>query len=184
MSVMRRLLVLLTALVAVSGGIATASAASAAPASDRDWVPESALTSYRAIAQQFADPATAENAGYTKISDLAGIFCIADPAGTGAMGTHWVDLTNLFDGQLDPAAPEAVVYEQHPDGSYHVVALEYIVFQSDWGSTPPEFFPGHPFMSTAAGNRFGLPAYYSQHIWVGKGNPLGNLSMWNPAVHC
>jgi hypothetical protein len=177
---MRRLIAPLAALAVLTAG----AVASASPTIGREWVPASALSSYRAIAQHFADPATAEHAGYTKISDLAGIFCIADPAGTGAMGVHWVDLTNLFDGGLDPNAPEAVVYEQHPDGSFHVVALEYIVFQADWGSTPPEFFPGHPFMATPDGNRFGLPAFYSQHIWVGKGNPLGNLAMWNPAVHC
>ena len=40
------------------------------------------------------------------------------------------------------------------------------------------------FLPSGGDNRFGLPAYYSQHIWVGKGNPAGNLAMWNPAVHC
>lgn len=184
MSRMRRLLAPLAALAVLTGGITAASVASAAQTMNREWVPENALTSYRAVAQQFADPVTAEHADYTKISDLAGIFCIADPAGSGAMGVHWVNLTSLFDGQLDPNAPEAFVYEQRPDGSFHLVALEYIVLQADWGNTPPELFPGHPFMSTPAGNRFGLPAYYSQHVWVGKGNPLGNLAMWNPAVHC
>lgn len=172
---------------AILGAVVLASGAAsaiAAPPSMRDSVPDSQLTSYRALAKQFASPAAAEAAGYTKISDLAGIFCIADPAGSGAMGVHWVNLGLLLDGgQLDPNQPEAIVYEPRADG-YHLVALEYIVIQADWGPTPPELFAGHPFMSTDAPNRFGLPAYYSQHVWVGKGNPLGNLSMWNPAVHC
>jgi hypothetical protein len=155
----------------------------AAGGMDRDWVPGSALAPYRAVAAQFADPATLP-ASYGLIHDLAGIYCIADPAGAGAMGYHWVDVDNLFDGQLDPNKPEAFVYERHPDGSFHLVALEYIVTQDAWGPTPPELFAGHPFMSTDANNRFGLPAYYSQHVWVGKGNPSGNLAMWNPAVHC
>jgi hypothetical protein len=166
--------------------LAVAPNAVAAPSmsmSMRDWVPENALTSYRALAGQFDSPAAAEAAGYTKISDKAGIFCIADPAGSGAMGVHWVNFNLLFDHQLNPGAPEAIVYEPRPDGSYHLVALEYIVFQADFAQAPA-LFAGHPFMSTGADNRFGLDAYYSQHVWVGKGNPLGNLSMWNPAVHC
>jgi hypothetical protein len=164
--------------------VAATPSASATRGMDREWVPGSALVPYRAVAAQFADPAAAEAAGYVEIHDLAGIFCIADPAGSGAMGYHWVNVDNLFDGRLDRNDPEAIVYEQHPDGSFHLVALEYIVTQDAWGPDAPELFPGHMFMSTGADNRFGLPAYYSQHVWVGKGNPAGNLAMWNPAVHC
>ena len=173
-------------LLAAVVGLATVATTSPAGAMgmDRDWVPGSALTSYRAVAAQFASTDAAEGAGYGLIHDLAGIFCIADPAGSGAMGYHWVDVNNLLDGTLDPNHPEAIVYEKHPDGSFHLVALEYIVTQEAWGPTAPELFPGHPFMATGADNRFGLPAYYSQHVWVGKGNPAGNLAMWNPAVHC
>ncbi|MDT4938628.1 MAG: hypothetical protein QOG80_2299 [Pseudonocardiales bacterium] len=176
----------ITALLAPLAAVATLVVAPAAHAeSMRMNVPESALTSYRAVASQFADPAAAVSANYTKISDLAGIFCIADPAGSGAMGIHYVNFDRLFDGgTLDPQQPEAIVYEAAPNGSLHLVALEYIVLQGDWGPTRPELFSGHPFDATEAGNRFGLPAYYSQHVWVGKGNPYGDLSMWNPAVHC
>jgi len=180
---MRKTQITIAALLGAAALVITPSAY-AAGGMDREWVPGSALASYRAVAAQFADPAAAESAGYGEIHDLAGIFCIADPAGTGAMGYHWVNGENLFDGQLDPNDPEAIVYERHPDGSFHLVALEYIVTQDAWGPTPPELFPGHPFMATGADNRFGLPAYYSQHVWVGKGNPSGNLAMWNPAVHC
>jgi hypothetical protein len=121
------------------------------------------------------------------ITDLAGISCIADPAGSGAMGIHYLDVNNLMDGKLDPNSPEAVVYAPGPNGQLRLGALEYIVDKAAWdagNSAAPEFFPGHPFMTTDAPNRFGLNPFYSQHIWVGLGNPLGNLSMWNPAVHC
>jgi hypothetical protein len=179
---MRTIAKLLPAVVGVIA-LAAGGVASAAPAM-RDWVPADALVPYRAVAAQFASTQAAEDAGYGEISDLAGISCIADPAGSGAMGYHWVDGGRLFDGELNASEPEAVVYEQHPDGSFHLVALEYIIFQDQTGGATPELFPGHPFMPTGADNRFGLPAFYSQHVWVGKGNPLGNLSMWNPAVHC
>lgn len=181
MIAMRRSLAALAASAALAAMV-TAPAASAA-SMDREWVPDSALTAYRAIALANPDPAALGD-GWVEVADLAGITCIADPAGTGAMGVHFANLDRLTDGQLDRSKPEAIVYEQHPNGSFHVVALEYIVFQDQWGPTPPEFFPGHPFMATGADNRFGLPAFYSQHVWVGKGNPLGNLAMWNPAVHC
>lgn len=178
---MRKVFAPLTALATLA--VMIIAPAASASGTDRDWVPDNDLGSLRSVA--FAHPVPASlGDDWFEVADLAGITCIADPAGTGAMGYHWANLARLTDGRLDPSAPEAFVYEQHPDGSYHVVALEYIVFQDQWGPTPPEFFPGHPFMATDANNRFGLPAYYSQHVWVGKGNPLGNLAMWNPAVHC
>ena len=40
------------------------------------------------------------------------------------------------------------------------------------------------FNFTAAGNRFGLPDFYSLHVWVWKHNPAGMFNMWNPNVHC
>jgi hypothetical protein len=43
---------------------------------------------------------------------------------------------------------------------------------------------GRRFNFTPAGNRFGLPAYYSLHAWLFKRNPSGEFSMWNPRVHC
>jgi hypothetical protein len=39
-------------------------------------------------------------------------------------------------------------------------------------------------MLTQAGNRYGLPAFYSMHAWVWERNPRGPLSMWNPNVSC
>jgi hypothetical protein len=33
-------------------------------------------------------------------------------------------------------------------------------------------------------NRFDLPAFYTVHIWTGKGNPDGALVNWNPNVSC
>ena len=43
---------------------------------------------------------------------------------------------------------------------------------------------GQMFMLTPAGNRYGLPAFYSLHVWVWMHNPSGMFSMWNPSVHC
>ena len=168
--------------------VALAPDATAAPAMGRDWVPASQLAPYRAIADRLQGVSTQPGSNYGLVIDRAGISCIADPAGSGAMGYHYANLGLIFDnGGLDASTPEAVVYAPTPDGNKQVVALEYIVPQGDWDAhhaSAPELFPGHPFMFTGGDNRFGLPAFYSQHVWVGRGNPLGNLAMWNPAIHC
>lgn len=177
---MRRLAALAVALMCVAAGVSAPSAQAAT--SMRDWVPESQLAPYRAMAAQYADPSRL-GAGWGEVIDLNGISCIADPAGTGAMGVHFANVARIVDGRIDPSQPEAAVYEPRA-GGLHLVAFEYIVFESDWGTTAPELFPGHPFMLTDAPNRFGLPPFWSQHVWIGKGNPNGNLAMWNPAVHC
>jgi hypothetical protein len=43
---------------------------------------------------------------------------------------------------------------------------------------------GRRFDYTPAGNRFGLPAFWSLHAWVWKHNPAGTLTPWNPSVSC
>ncbi|MDT4923449.1 MAG: hypothetical protein QOG01_1162 [Pseudonocardiales bacterium] len=178
---MRTLLTQL-ALLGTFAAVLVAAPNAGAASMPRESVPESAFTSYRAMSAPYRVTAPQ---GYGAITDNQGISCIADPAGTGAMGVHYVNVGYLLDGTIDAAHPEAFVYA--PDGSQHLVALEYIVFQADWDAThsaPPELFAGHPFMETGAGNRFDLPPYYSQHVWLWRGNANGNLAMWNPAVHC
>jgi hypothetical protein len=178
---MRRLVTLLAAAAAV---LSLPTVTATADPAMRMNVPGNELAPYRAVAAQFSDPQAALDAGYVPITDNAGISCIADPAGSGAMGVHYVNVGRLLDGTLDPDQPEAVVYEPRADGRLHLVALEYIVVQADFGATAPEFFAGHPFDATGTPNRFDLPAFWSQHVWVAKGNPLGDLAMWNPNVHC
>ena len=123
--------------------------------------------------------------GYGKFLDAAGIACI-DMPGMGAMGVHYVKGGIVGDGVIDPLTPEAVVYEPGDDGHLRLVALEYVVFKADWDanhSSPPSLF-GQQFNFTPAGNRFGLPPYYSLHAWIFKHNPAGTFAMWNPNVSC
>jgi hypothetical protein len=150
-------------------------------------VPGTALKPYRQMFAAYRDVAVAEAHQYGAITDNQGIACIADPGGMGAMGIHYVNPGVLTDGMIDRSAPEAFVYAPGPHGKRTLVAVEYIVFKADWDAThdrPPELFAGHPFDVTGSPNRFDLPAYYSQHVWAWRGNPNGNLDMWNPTVHC
>jgi hypothetical protein len=143
------------------------------------------LRAAKKATKQYGDVAAAQAAGYGLFKDAAGIACIANP-GVGAMGVHYVNGTYVGDTVLDPAKPEAVVYEPRRNGKLKIVALEYIVFQAPWDaahSSPPSLF-GTPFMLTASPNRYGIPAFYALHAWIYKHNPSGTFAMWNPRVDC
>ncbi len=137
---------------------------------------------------RFHDQRAAQDAGYTiHVTELSGATCIAEP-GEGAMGDHFANPTLLIDGGvIDATKPEALVYEQRNDGSYKLVALEYIVFQADWeaagNTSAPELF-GRSFDFVASPNRYGLPSFYALHAWIWKPNPSGLFYAWNPNVSC
>ena len=102
------------------------------------------------------------------------------------MGVHYVKGALVGDAVLDPTQPEALVYEPKRHGGFKLVALEYIVFKDVWDAThssPPKLF-GEEFQLTTKPNRFGLDPFYSLHAWLFRGNPLGQLTPWNPRVSC
>lgn len=127
----------------------------------------------------------AQAAGYSLLLDANGIACI-DMPGMGAMGIHYVNGSLVGDGTIDARRPEAVVYQPTGAGRLRLVAVEYVVLQDAWDaghSSPPSLF-GKRFDFTPAGNRYGLPPFYSLHAWVWKRNPAGTFAMWNPRVTC
>jgi hypothetical protein len=132
---------------------------------------------------QFRDVNAAIEAGYSlRLADLHGNECIAQP-GQGAMGVHMVN-PSLLDSTIDETKPEVLVYEPTRNGHMKLVALEYVIFQSDWtGSGKPTLF-GHEFDFVPEPNRYGLPAFYALHAWIWKSNPSGILYAWNPRVDC
>ena len=143
------------------------------------------LASARASTASYHQLATAQDAGYTvEVADVNNITCISDPNGTGGMGIHYVNPNLLFDhGVVDAEHPEAVIYEPTASGP-RLVAVEYIVFASDWkGSDPPSLF-GQRFELVPAGNRYGLPDFYELHAWLWHNNPSGMFNDWNPTVAC
>jgi len=145
----------------------------------------SAFDGAKSSTARFHDFEQAKAAGYeVTVADKAGLTCIAQ-AGEGAMGIHMLNPSLLLDGgKIDAANPELLVYERRNDGSMKLVALEYLVFQSDWaGANPPELF-GQQFELIPAGNRYDLPPFYALHAWIWKPNPSGILYAWNPRVDC
>lgn len=103
-----------------------------------------------------------------------------------AMGQHFANVGKVVDPTIDPLDPEVFVYEPRPNGTYRLVAVEYVVFKADWDNlhpNKPQLF-GKTFTEVPAGNRYGLPDFYELHAWVWKGNPRGVFDDWNPTVSC
>ena len=118
---------------------------------------------YRALHEARAD-------GYNLLRDASGIACIDNP-GVGGMGIHYVNGTLVGDARVDPATPEAVIYEPEPHSVRRLVAVEYIVFQSAWvaaGRTKPPSLFAHSFTLQSSPNRYGLPPFYELHAWIWK----------------
>jgi hypothetical protein len=158
--------------------VALGLAATAAPAAAH---PHDELAAARAATAAYRF----EHPGYALLRDAAGIACI-DKAGEGGMGVHYVNGDLVGDGRVQATKPDVLVYEPGRDGRERLVALEYVVFQSDWDAThirPPELF-GREFELVPADNRYGLPPFYELHAWVWKHNPSGTFADWNPRVHC
>jgi hypothetical protein len=104
----------------------------------------------------------------------------------GAMGLHFVNFEKVFDGELDVANPEIVLYEPTRYGGVRITGADYLVLASDWDAKkigPPQLM-GQLFHLFDSPNRFGLPPFYTLHVWAWKDNPAGTFSNWNPDVSC
>jgi hypothetical protein len=106
----------------------------------------------------------------------------------GAMGLHYVNMSLVGDGQVDVNNPEIVLFEPTADGGIRITGADYLVYAKDWnkahkGQGPPELM-GQLFHFFESPNRFGLPAFYTLHVWAWKDNPNGTFANWNPNVSC
>ena len=113
--------------------------------------------------------------------------CVSGPD-TGAMGVHLVNPSRIADGVLDPAAPEALIYEPMADGSMRLVGVEFIEVAADWAARhpngPPPEVAGNLMNLMQAPNRYGLPPVYYLHVWAWQDNPKGTFADWNTKVTC
>jgi hypothetical protein len=103
----------------------------------------------------------------------------------GAMGLHYVN-GSFLDDVIDVQRPEIVLYEQLSDGSLQLTGADYLVYAKEWDKKhkdPPQLM-GQLFHLFESPNRFGLPAFYTLHVWAWKDNPNGTFTNWNPTVSC
>jgi hypothetical protein len=129
---------------------------------------------------RFQDVAVAEDAGYSLQ------FGCVSGSDYGAMGMHFVNFPLLMDGELDATRPEIVIYEPQPNGSLQLIGADYLVLAEAWDAThdsPPELM-GQLLHLFEAPNRFGLPTFYTLHVWAWKHSPTGTFVNWHANVSC
>lgn len=150
---------LATGLLTVSG-VGTASAAPSIQAQ---------LAQVRAGTAAFHSIPAAEAAGYIKL-----LPCFDDP-NLGGMGQHWIR-PGAFAEPLNPASPAALVFEPRADGSYQLVAVEYVVPDPDKTMAAPHLL-GQTFTYLDA---LGV---WKLHAWIWRPNPAGMFKDYNPTVN-
>ena len=134
----------------------------------------------REATERFKDVAVARHEDY----ELA-FGCVSGPD-YGAMGMHFVNFPLVLDGVLDPTRPEIVIYEPLPNGRLRLIGADYLVLADAWHATntnPPEL-GGQLMHFFEAPNRFGLPPFYTLHVWAWKENPTGAFVNWHANVSC
>ncbi|HEU4692570.1 MAG TPA: hypothetical protein VFS23_29615 [Vicinamibacterales bacterium] len=134
----------------------------------------------REVTERFKDVSVAEREGYG-----LQFGCVSGPD-YGAMGMHFVNFPLVLDGVLDPTKPEIVIYEPLPNGRLRLIGADYLVLADAWNAThssPPEL-GGQLLHFFEAPNRFGLPPFYTLHVWAWKENPTGAFVNWHANVSC
>jgi hypothetical protein len=134
----------------------------------------------REATERFRDVSVAEAEGYQSLFG-----CVSGDS-SGAMGMHFVNLPLVGDDVIDATRPEIVIYEPAANGRLKLVGADFLVFADAWNaknSSPPQL-NGQLFHLFESPNRFGLPAFYTLHVWAWKENPTGTFVNWHANVSC
>lgn len=134
----------------------------------------------RDATERFQDVEVAKAEGY------ALQFGCVSGSDSGAMGMHFVNGALVGDPEIDPTRPEIVIYEPQPNGRLKLVGADFLVLADAWNAkhaAPPQL-KGQLFHLFEAPNRFGLPAFYTLHVWAWKDNPTGTFVNWHANVSC
>jgi hypothetical protein len=176
--------VLVTAATSSSAVLADATAAAAASPQHSQELAKTRsgelVRIVRDATARFRDVAAAEAEGYQLMFG-----CVTGPD-SGAMGLHYVKMSLVGDGALDAANPEIVIYEPLPNGRLKLIGADFLVLAADWDAkhaTPPQL-EGQLLHLFESPNRFGLPAFYTLHVWAWKNNPTGMFVNWHQNVSC
>lgn len=130
--------------------------------------------------RRFHDVKQAEAEGYHLMFG-----CVSGPD-DGAMGLHYVNMALVGDGVLDPRRPEIVIYEPLPNGGRRLIGADFLIFSEAWHASnqgTPEL-GGQLMHLIESPNRYGLPAFYTLHVWAWKPNPTGAFVNWHSDVSC
>jgi hypothetical protein len=139
------------------------------------------LERVREATERFKDVKAAEHEGYR-----LEFGCVSGDD-FGAMGLHYVNDTLVGNGVVDLIHPQILLYESQPNGAIRLTGADYLVLADAWDAKHPGTTPqlmGQIFHYFGAPNRFGLPAFYTLHVWAWKENPKGAFVNWHPNVSC
>jgi hypothetical protein len=134
----------------------------------------------REATERFKNVAAAERENYHLMFG-----CVSGPD-YGAMGLHYVNLDLVGDGEVNPAKPEIVIYEPVPNGRPRLIGADFLVFAEQWhakNEATPQVM-GQLMHLIESPNRYGLPAFYTLHVWAWKESPTGPFVNWHPKVSC
>jgi len=138
------------------------------------------INAVREATERYKDSADAEGQGY-------GLqFGCVSGSDYGAMGLHFVKFPLVLDGEIDVNNPEIILYEALPSGKLRITGADYLVLADQWHAKHAEQpqLMGQLFHFFESPNRFGLPPFYTLHVWAWKENPNGAFTNWNPNVSC
>jgi hypothetical protein len=134
----------------------------------------------RRATDRFHDVKVAEQEGY-----VLTFGCVSGDD-RGAMGLHYINFDLVKGGVIDAKHPQAIIYEPIANGGVKLIGVDYLVLADDWNknhSAPPDLM-GQWFHFFDTPNRFGLPGFYTLHVWAWKDNPFGAFVNWHPNVSC
>lgn len=148
--------------------------------SDRHGQAGELIRIVREATERFKDVSVAEAEGYA-----LQFGCVTGPD-AGAMGLHYVNGALVNSGVLDATRPQIVIYEPKPGGGLRLIGADFLLMKDAWDKAnpgPPQLM-GQLFHLFDSPNRFGLPAFYTLHVWAWKDNPNGAFVNWHPKVSC
>jgi hypothetical protein len=140
------------------------------------------LQAVRESTARFKDVSVAEAEGYSLLFG-----CVTGPD-SGAMGLHYVNMALVRSGVVDANKPQIVIYEPQRDGRLQLIGADFLVLADQWdndhpGKGAPQLM-GQLYHYFESPNRFGLPPFYTLHVWAWKPNPNGAFVNWHPNVSC
>jgi hypothetical protein len=127
------------------------------------------LATLRRVTARYHDLEVAKREGFILLHP-----CESRP-GEGPVGIVYFNPERLLDGAVDPALPDALIYEPADDGRPRLVGVEFAVL--DQGQAAPTFL-GQAFQPE---EEFGV---WALHAWVWRENPEGMFAEANPRVTC
>lgn len=130
-----------------------------------------ALATLRRATARYHDLTAATDDGFVF---LHGCESRPDEGPVGAVYVH----PGRLDGVIDPALPEALIYEPGENGSARLVGVELAVPYVAWTNAQPPEFLGASFQPE---DEFGV---WGLHVWLWRHNPEGLFAESNPNVSC